>query len=405
MTKAELIARLAADSGLSMAEARRVIEALFDSEQGIIARALRSGTPVQIAPFGSFSVKRGVARLGRNPRIGEQISISPKMLVTFRASDGLRDAVLLGRPGGAKSKAPRSKGRKAVPKTPTPAAGGGAKDSPVPGGKAPGEVRFTAYHPKEIKPRTWYALLAYAHVPEAFDAVQEDSRTRLGAAAASYGKGKGEATTVIKRGAEITVVPELPGCRFNPERASFTWLKDWHRAEFEVRAGPQEAGYAEGQAVNGRVAFYVGPVLVGEAKIWAHVSETADEQQAGPPAASVTADAYRKIFVSYAHEDAKIVDALERAYKALGDDYLRDVHALRAGQTWNPALLKMIEQADIFQLCWSTAARRSAYVTQEWGHALKQNRPAPFVRPTYWELPMPTPPAKLKGIHFAYLKV
>ncbi len=405
MTKAELIARLAADSGLSMAEARRVIEALFDSEKGIIARALRSGTSVRIAPFGSFSVRRRLARLGRNPQTGEQISISPKMLVTFRASGGLKDAVLFGRPGGAKSKAAPRKAGKAVPKTRTPSAGGGAKVSPLPGGKAPGDVRFTAYHPKEIKPQTWYALLAYAHVPEAFDAVQEDSRTRLGAAAASYGKGKGEATTVIKRGAEITVVPELPGCRFNPERASFTWLKDWHRAEFEVRAEPEQPGYAEGQAVNGRVAFYVGPVLVGEVKIWAHVSETAEEQRAGQPAASVTADAYRKIFVSYAHQDAKIVDALELAYEALGDIYLRDVHALRAGETWNPALLRMIEQADIFQLCWSTAAKRSTYVKQEWGHALKQRRPAPFVRPTYWELPMPTPPAELKDIHFAYLKV
>jgi hypothetical protein len=39
----------------------------------------------------------------------------------------------------------------------------------------------------------------------------------------------------IARGAEIVVVPELPGCHFNPPRASFLWLEDWHRAEFRVQ--------------------------------------------------------------------------------------------------------------------------------------------------------------------------
>ena len=99
------------------------------------------------------------------------------------------------------------------------------------------------------------------------------------------------------------------------------------------------------------------------------------------------------------------MDSLESAYKALGDIYLRDVQTLRAGEAWNPTLLRLIEQADIFQLCWSRAAKRSKYVKQEWSHALEQSRPIPFVRPTYWEVPMPRPPDRLKGLQFAYLKM
>src|SRR5207249_101172 len=122
---------------------------------------------------------------------------------------------------------------------------------------SPNDVVFTAYHPKEVKPQTWYSFLAYAHLRDAFGDVQKDSRARLGPDAAEYGRGKGEATTVIERGAEIDVVPALPGCSFNPSRARFNWLKDWHRAEFEIRATPDAPGFVEGQAVNGKLSFYV----------------------------------------------------------------------------------------------------------------------------------------------------
>ena len=92
---------------------------------------------------------------------------------------------------------------------------------------------------------------------------------------------------------------------------------------------------------------------------------------------------------------------LERAYTVLGMQSLRDVHVLRSGEKWHPALLKHIEQADIFQLYWSDNAKHSTYVEQEWRHALKQARPS-FIRPLYWEHPMPDPPLELDEIHFAY---
>jgi hypothetical protein len=61
----------------------------------------------------------------------------------------------------------------------------------------------------------------------------------------------------------------------------------------------------------------------------------------------------------------------------------------------------MIERADIFQLCWSQAAKLSKYVEKEWSHALKQGRLPSFIRPVYWETPMPEPPAELAHLHFA----
>ena len=262
-------------------------------------------------------------------------------------------------------------------------------------------IQFTAYHPKEVKPETWYTLLAYAHLPEALAAVQSDSRTRLGPQAGNAGQGRSQATQTIARGAEMAVVPELPGCRFNPPRASFLWLEDWHRTEFRVKATPDLPDFTLGQAVNGRVAFYVGPVLVAEVPIWTHFQAEADVSAAALPDTQVTTDSYQRIFLSYSHQDALVAQQVERAYTVLGMQSLRDVHALRSGEEWHPALLRHIEQADVFQLFWSHNAKHSTYVEYEWRFALTQARPS-FIRPLYWEQPMSDPPPELAAIHFAY---
>ena len=60
--------------------------------------------------------------------------------------------------------------------------------------------------------------------------------------------------------------------------------------------------------------------------------------------------------------------------KALGMTFLRDVVSLKSGQDWDSQLLKLIDQADIFQLFWSPAAADSQYVRKEWLHALKRQR-------------------------------
>jgi hypothetical protein len=116
------------------------------------------------------------------------------------------------------------------------------------------------------------------------------------------------------------------------------------------------------------------------------------------------ASPYQAIFASYAHEDADIVERLKVAYNVLGMDFLRDVDELRSGEAWEPALLAMIERADIFQLYWSDAASRSQAVKREWDYALKQDK-RNFLRPVYWKAPMPHPPKALHHLHFAYCKI
>jgi hypothetical protein len=123
----------------------------------------------------------------------------------------------------------------------------------------------------------------------------------------------------------------------------------------------------------------------------------------------VHAHPYRKIFPSYSHLDVAIVEQAEVLGRALGDVYTRDRTMLRSGEDWNARLLELIDDADIFQLFWSSNAMRSEYVKQEWEHALSLGRPF-FVRPTYWEEPMPRstqpelPPPTLRRLHFQSLR-
>lgn len=92
MNKTELIDALASESGLSKADATRAVEALFGSD-GMIARELRKGSKVQITGFGTFQARKRAARMGRDPRTGNAIQIRAATLPSFKAGQGLKDAV------------------------------------------------------------------------------------------------------------------------------------------------------------------------------------------------------------------------------------------------------------------------------------------------------------------------
>jgi hypothetical protein len=100
-----------------------------------------------------------------------------------------------------------------------------------------------------------------------------------------------------------------------------------------------------------------------------------------------------------------IVGQYEAFLQSVGDRYLRDVRDLRSGENWDPRLLDLIAEADTFQLFWSSNSMRSPFVKREWEHALGLGRPH-FVRPTYWEEPLPEspdhtlPPEELRRLHF-----
>ena len=85
MNKAQLIDAMAADAGISKAQAKSAL----DSFTGNVGSTLAGGGRVSLVGFGSFSVSARAARDGRNPQTGAVIKIAAKKLAKFKAGADL----------------------------------------------------------------------------------------------------------------------------------------------------------------------------------------------------------------------------------------------------------------------------------------------------------------------------
>src|ERR1700739_815059 len=88
MTKSELVQRLAEGKPqLYQRDVEGIVQAIFEENPAAPARGAR----VELRGFGAFSVKRRDARLGRNPRTGDSVSVAEKHIPFFKTGKQLRD--------------------------------------------------------------------------------------------------------------------------------------------------------------------------------------------------------------------------------------------------------------------------------------------------------------------------
>ncbi len=89
MTKAELCARVAEQSGLTKKDTLEILNLMLDT----ITDTLAAGERVQLVGFGSFEVKERAARTGRDFSTGEPTVVPPTKAVQFKPGRNLKDAV------------------------------------------------------------------------------------------------------------------------------------------------------------------------------------------------------------------------------------------------------------------------------------------------------------------------
>lgn len=89
MNKRDLVRVLVETTDLSQADASVAVEAIFSA----IAATLARGDEVRLTGFGTFSVAKRKASIGRNPRTGEAMSIKASTSPKFRAAKSLRNVV------------------------------------------------------------------------------------------------------------------------------------------------------------------------------------------------------------------------------------------------------------------------------------------------------------------------
>ncbi|SLN16791.1 Integration host factor subunit alpha [Roseovarius albus] len=92
LTRMDLSEAVFREVGLSRNDSAQLVESVLDH----ISDSLVKGEQVKISSFGTFSVRQKTARVGRNPKTGEEVPINPRRVLTFRPSHLMKDRVAAG---------------------------------------------------------------------------------------------------------------------------------------------------------------------------------------------------------------------------------------------------------------------------------------------------------------------
>ena len=92
LTRADLCEAVYQKVGLSRTESSTLVESVLDE----ICESVVDGDSVKLSSFGSFLVRSKNERIGRNPKTGEEVPISPRRVMVFKPSNVLKQAVIKG---------------------------------------------------------------------------------------------------------------------------------------------------------------------------------------------------------------------------------------------------------------------------------------------------------------------
>lgn len=92
LTRADLADTINQQLGLSRADSAHMVETILDH----MTSALEDGENVKISGFGTFLLRDKGERIGRNPKTGVEVPITPRRVLTFRASQMMKDRIIAG---------------------------------------------------------------------------------------------------------------------------------------------------------------------------------------------------------------------------------------------------------------------------------------------------------------------
>ena len=98
LTKADLVGRLIEQSDMDRPDAKGLVEQLFEEIRG----SLEKGEPVKLPGFGNFELRDKRPRPGRNPKTGDGHLVAARRVVTFKASQRLKELVEAAKPPGGR---------------------------------------------------------------------------------------------------------------------------------------------------------------------------------------------------------------------------------------------------------------------------------------------------------------
>ena len=89
LTKDHLIKSIGNHLGISKFESSRIVESVLET----VKTSLSNGEDVLISGFGKFIVRKKASRRGRNPQTGQNLTLDPRRVITFKCSGVMRDRI------------------------------------------------------------------------------------------------------------------------------------------------------------------------------------------------------------------------------------------------------------------------------------------------------------------------
>lgn len=260
------------------------------------------------------------------------------------------------------------------------------------------DVHCTVFAPYEAAPGDAFLVQAFAHLTKQAPLLAELAKQADRDAA----KRGSESIGAIARGEKLGLYLEMPGLEIDEPSQSLDWLGEIASLEFGVSV-PKTF---KPRSINCKLSVSRHGVPIGHVKFNFKIS-TAPQVTENDPGLNAHQNfvRYRLAFISYASADRREVMKRVQMLDLAKIRYFQDLLSLEAGEQWEPAIYRYIDECDVFYLFWSTAAKQSKWVEKEVQRALKRKGDKfdapPEIMGVPIEGPPPVPPPPyLESIHF-----
>ena len=226
------------------------------------------------------------------------------------------------------------------------------------------EVYSSVFAPSEVKPKSHLIVQVYLHLLEEAEnvaqlAVEADKKAERRDYVPLQAK--------LKRGDRVDVELNIYGeTLLLNTRRTIQWQGRFTKCGFDYFV-PFGHDIDE---LSCEVNIYVNGTLVGDMRFITNIVEHPRKLNS-----EIISRVFKRIFISYAHQDSKRVKDFALAYKAQGVDYFYDRDKLAAGDVYEEKIFEYIDSADLFILCWSENAAKSEYVGKERRRAMLRAYP------------------------------
>ena len=221
-------------------------------------------------------------------------------------------------------------------------------------------INTSVYAPAEVTPQKHFIVRVFIHRHNESNIInkiiKEIDKTAVKKANKPF-------DLPIKKGDKITIQFSMTdGVTIDEPIQQLVWKGQYLEFDFVCEIKKKNL-----DSIMGKVMIFINNVPSGDLKFTIEILP----KEKPTIYCQVKPHRYSKIFISYAHEDEFQVKGIAEGCKMLGTDYFFDRHSLQAGDIFKDKILKYINDADLFVLCWSKNAAESEWVQIERQHALQ----------------------------------